>query len=149
MQASVPKELVPIAAGSLMSVVSATCAIFLALGQTIFQDRLTSHLSGKVPSELIDRILDSGATNIRSFVNLSDLPTVLEGYSKSITQVFVSLFLHTRVFSTNEWKYLPAAAPVIGFLIALGLKWTSLKQQDTAPILEENVDTESDPEIKA
>lgn len=93
MQASVPMELVPIAAGSLMSVVSATCAIFLALGQTIFQDRLNTHLSGQISSQLIDRILASGATNIRSFIDPDVLPTVLDGYSKSITEVFVSWFI--------------------------------------------------------
>lgn len=92
MQASVPKELVPIGASSLMSIVSATCAIYLAAGQTIFQDRLKANLSGKVSSELIDRLLISGATNIRSFISRTDLPVVLEGYSRSITQVFVRLF---------------------------------------------------------
>jgi hypothetical protein len=89
MQASVSKELVPIASGSLMSIVSATCAIFLAAGQAIFQDRLKMHLSNKLPSELIARILDSGATNIRSFISPADLPIVIESYSKSITQIFV------------------------------------------------------------
>ncbi|KAF2820881.1 MFS general substrate transporter [Ophiobolus disseminans] len=132
MQASVPKELVPIAAGSLMSIVSATCAIFLALGQTIFQGRLTTHLSGKVSSELIDRILGSGATSLRSFIEPAHLPTVLESYSKSITEVF----------------YLPAAAPVLGFLVALGLKWTSLKQQ-AAPTAGEEAENELDLGSKA
>ncbi|KAF2115524.1 major facilitator superfamily domain-containing protein [Lophiotrema nucula] len=127
MQASVPKELVPIGASSLMSIVSATCAVYLAAGQTIFQDRLKANLSGKVSSELIERLLDLGATNIRSFISLADLPVVLEGYSKSITQVF----------------YLPAAAPVIGFFIALGLKWTSLKKKEATQGAAGEADSES------
>ncbi|KAI9708935.1 MAG: hypothetical protein M1820_003629 [Bogoriella megaspora] len=132
MQASVPKELVPIGASSLMSIASATCAIYLAAAQTIFQDRLKANLSGKIASELIDRVLISGATNIRSFLSQTDLSIVLEGYSQSVTQVF----------------YLPAAAPVIGLLIALGLKWTSLKKNEAAHRATEDAGGQADREFK-
>ncbi|KAF2001347.1 MFS general substrate transporter [Amniculicola lignicola CBS 123094] len=133
MQASIPKELVPIGAGSLMSIISATCAIYLAAGQAIFQARLTAHLSGKLSSEVIERILYSGATDLRSFISPTDLPIVLDGYSESISHVFVCL---------------PAAAPVIGFVIALGLKWTSLKKKEPTPIAGRGIHDETNLEFK-
>lgn len=91
MQASIPKELIPIGASGLMSTLSATCAIFLAIGQTVFQDRLAANLSHKVSPDLVEKLLASGATNIRSFVPADELPTVIDGYGKSVAQVFVRI----------------------------------------------------------
>jgi hypothetical protein len=90
MQASLPKELVPIGASSLMMFLSAACAIFLAIGQSIFQDRLRGNLfHAKVSPDVIDRLVSVGATNFRPLVSSMDLPNVIDAYSKSIAEVFV------------------------------------------------------------
>ncbi|KAI2601789.1 major facilitator superfamily domain-containing protein [Hypoxylon sp. NC1633] len=112
MQASLPKDLVPLGASTLLSIISTSCAIFLAIGQAVFQGNLLANLSSVVPSDLADKIVSAGATNLPSVVNASDLPSVINAYSKAVTQVF----------------YIPAAAPVISFFLVCGCRWISTKK---------------------
>lgn len=63
----------------------------MAIGQTVFQDRLKANLSKVVSNTVVEEIISAGATNIDSLVSSDELPAVIQGYSKSITQVFVSL----------------------------------------------------------
>lgn len=90
-QASLPPELVPLGATTFLFIISASCAIFLAIGEAIFQDRLTKNLTHVVPSALVEQIVSVGATSIRSVVPTNDLPAVIAAYSKAVTQVFVRL----------------------------------------------------------
>lgn len=90
MQASLPPELVPIGATTLLFAISTSCAVFLSVGQAIFSDRLTTSLSQHFPPEVVTKVASVGATSIRSVVSLGDLPAVLRAYSDAITQVFVS-----------------------------------------------------------
>ena len=94
MQASLPTELVPIGVTTLLFGTSVSCAAFLAIGQAVFESQLSKYLSGVVPTATAEAIISVGATDIRSVVSLEQLPFVLLAYSKAITQVFVSLFLH-------------------------------------------------------
>ncbi|KAI2627379.1 MFS general substrate transporter [Hypomontagnella submonticulosa] len=112
MQATLPKHLVPLGASTLLSIISTSCAIFLAVGQAVFQRNLVSNLSSVVSSDTIDKIVSAGATNLQSVVNASDLHSVIDAYSKSVTQVF----------------YIPAAAPVISFFLVCGCQWISTKR---------------------
>lgn len=114
MQASLPPELVPIGATTLLFGISASCAVFLAIGQAVFQGRLTKELAQVVSADIVTEVLSVGATNIRSVVSAQDLPAVLRAYSKAVTQVW----------------YLPAAGPAISFLLVCGTKWVSFKKPD-------------------
>lgn len=89
-QASLPPDLVPLGATTLLFVISASCAIFLAVGQAVFQERLAVGLIQVVSPEVVKEILSVGATGIRSIIDAEDLPAVIEAYSKATTQVFVS-----------------------------------------------------------
>ncbi|KAI1809977.1 major facilitator superfamily domain-containing protein [Poronia punctata] len=111
LQSSMPKELVPIGSSTLLTVISISCSVFLAVGQLIFQNRLFSNLSPLVSKDTIDEIIRVGARNIATVVGENDYPAVIEGYGKSITQVF----------------YLTAAAPVISFFLVCGCTWISTK----------------------
>ena len=102
MQASLPQDLVPIGATTLLSGISTSCAIFLSMGQTLFNARLSNNLSHVVPADVVTRVVSVGATSVRSVVGANDLPAVLQAYSKAITQVFVCILnprLDTKVFS--------------------------------------------------
>jgi hypothetical protein len=93
MQASLPMDLVPLGATNLLMIISTSCAIFLAIGQAVFEERLATNLSQVVNLEVVQQVLSVGATQVRNVVSAVDLSSVLEAYSSSATQVFVSLFL--------------------------------------------------------
>lgn len=90
MQASLPKELVPLGATNLLAIISTSCAIFTAIGQAVFQKRLMVNLSSIVSPGVVNDIISAGATNLELVVDPAALPVVIEQYGKSITQVFVS-----------------------------------------------------------
>jgi ABC-type methionine transport system permease subunit len=91
MQASLPTDLVPLGATNLLTIISTSCAIFLAIGQAVFDRRLIVNLSQVVDSDTTQKIISVGATRVRDVVSAVELPAVLEAYSSSATQVFVSL----------------------------------------------------------
>jgi MFS family permease len=90
MQSSLPQDLVPVGSSTLLSVISTSCSIFMAIGQAVFQRQLQVNLGGVIPSHMVDNIIDSGVTTVASQVDVSVLPAVIEKYSLSVTQVFVS-----------------------------------------------------------
>lgn len=90
MQASLPKDLVPLGATTLLTIISTSCAIFLAIGEAVFQRNLAAYLSEVTTPDIVQDIISGGATNIGSVVNGADLPAIINAYSKAVTQVFVS-----------------------------------------------------------
>ncbi|KAJ5921345.1 MFS general substrate transporter [Penicillium verhagenii] len=113
-QASLPAELVPLGATSLLFMISASCAIFLAIGDAIFEAQLRKHLNGVVSATLVEEVISTGATHVRSVIPDESLSVVIAAYSKAVTQVF----------------YLTAAAPVISFMFIVWTKWTSVKKPE-------------------
>ncbi|RYC62856.1 hypothetical protein CHU98_g3353 [Xylaria longipes] len=116
MQASLPQDLVPIGASTLLTVISTSCAVFNAVAQAVFQERIQINLEGVVPPDTVKAIINAGALNYGSLVTSDKLPLVVRAYSKAITQLF----------------YIPASAPVLSFLIIAGCKWTSTKARKHA-----------------
>ncbi|KAI8966713.1 major facilitator superfamily domain-containing protein [Daldinia sp. FL1419] len=119
MQASLPKSIVPLGASTLLLIISTSCAIFLAVGQAVFDTALRSTLAPILPPDAVEVVLSVGATDVRSVVDASDLPAVISAYSKAITQVF----------------YIPAGAPVLSFLLVACCSWTNTKKK---PVKDEN-----------
>ncbi|KAK4234572.1 putative HC-toxin efflux carrier [Achaetomium macrosporum] len=113
MQSSLPQDLVPIGATTVLTVISLSCSIYMAIGQAVFQRQLQVNLEGVVGSDMVSSIINSGVTSVGSLVDASALPTFIEKYSLSVTQVF----------------YIPAVSPVISFLLVLGCKWISTKSK--------------------
>ena len=91
MQASLPQDLVPIGATTLLFGISTSCAVFLSIGQAVFADRLSINLSQVVPADVVNKVASVGATSVRSVVSARDLPAVLQAYSNAVTQVFVCI----------------------------------------------------------
>lgn len=56
MQASLPQDLVPLGSSTLLTVISASCSIFTAIGQAVFQRRLQVDLAG-VGAESVTALL--------------------------------------------------------------------------------------------
>ena len=99
MQASLPTELVPIGVTTLLFGTSASCAASLAIGQAVFESQLTKYLTKVIPTATVEAVISAGATNFRSVVSLEQLPLVLHAYSKSVTEVFVSILTPCIVLS--------------------------------------------------
>ena len=100
MQASLPKELVPLGASFLLMVISTSCAIFLAIGQALFQDRLAVNLSKVASPQIVADILAVGPTRFRDVLQSANPQSTVQAYSDSITQVFVSLRQNSTVSQT-------------------------------------------------
>ncbi|KAJ8133036.1 hypothetical protein O1611_g589 [Lasiodiplodia mahajangana] len=116
MQASLPQDLVPIGTSTLLAGISTSCAVFNAVAQAVFQQRIQVNLDGIVSPDTVTAIINAGALNYPSLVDPETLPLVIRAYSKAITQLF----------------YIPASAPVIAFLLVLCCKWTSMKDRKRA-----------------
>lgn len=82
-------------------------ALFVALGQAVFQSVLTTKLNG-VSGLDVSSIINTGATQLRTMVDADLLPSVLDGYNTAITRVFfisMALGLLSLVGSLCvEWK---------------------------------------------
>lgn len=89
MQASLPQELVPLGATVILFGVSMSGAVFLAIGQAVFTNRLSTNLARVVPDSVVQKVLSVGADAIKSVVDAENLAVVLQAYSKTCTQVFV------------------------------------------------------------
>jgi divalent metal cation (Fe/Co/Zn/Cd) transporter len=86
-------------------------AIFLAAGQTIFQNQLISNLAAKAPEVNAASVVDIGATALRKSVTSEQLPAVLEAYNDALVQTF----------------YLAVAAGALSIVGPLWMDWISLK----------------------
>ncbi|KAI1270277.1 major facilitator superfamily domain-containing protein [Xylariaceae sp. FL1019] len=118
MQSSLPQDLVPIGASTLLAIISTSCAVFNAVGQTVFQTQLQADLSRVVSPATVKQIIDAGVLNFDALVDTNDLPMVINAYSKAITSVF----------------YIPASAPVISFGLVCGCRWYSSKSKKTTKV---------------
>lgn len=85
-------------------------SIFLSVSQNIFSNKLVDRLSGVAGLDA-EAIINTGATDLRSVVPASELSTVVEAYSYSLTRVFV----------------LAAALSACMILGALAVEWKSIK----------------------
>jgi hypothetical protein len=149
MQSSLPQDLVPLGSSTLLAIISTSCSIFMAIGQAVFQRQLQVNLSGVIPSNLVEDIIDSGVTSVRSHVDAAELVAVIEKYSLSVTQVFVSLPPCCGPSGTllNSEQYIPAVTPVLSFVLLLGCKWISTKSKQApagATALDEKIESDAE-----
>ncbi|KAF7863966.1 hypothetical protein EAF04_006931 [Stromatinia cepivora] len=114
LQASLPAELVPIGATTLLFGISTSCAVFLAIGQAVFQECLQTNLSEVVSPDVVNAVISVGANSFWTVVSKADLQAVIRAYSDSATQVL----------------YIPAAAPVISFVLIACTRWIRIKKPD-------------------
>ncbi|KAF8246625.1 putative MFS multidrug transporter [Wilcoxina mikolae CBS 423.85] len=96
-------------------------AVFIALGQTAFINRLVSSLQAYAPEVDAQMIIDAGATaTIRSLVPKSSVDGVLTAYNSALTATF----------------YVAVGASCIAFIAGLGMEWKSVKAK--APAVDES-----------
>jgi len=90
-------------------------SIFLSVSQNIFTSKLVNRLSGVAGLDA-EVIVNTGATDLRRVVPASQLSTVVDAYSYSLTRVFV----------------MAAALSVCMILGALAVEWRSIKARSSS-----------------
>lgn len=63
-------------------------AIFVSVGQNVFQNQLVHNLAIYAPDQNVAELVSAGATMLRSVVTGSDLHKVLVAYNAAITETF-------------------------------------------------------------
>jgi hypothetical protein len=90
-------------------------AIFLSVGELIFDHSLTSGLKTYAPTTDIPAVLDAGATAFRQVVSPEQVSGVIEAYAHAIDNVF----------------YLGTATAAATFFFAWGLGWHKVTKKAT------------------
>ncbi|RMY08144.1 hypothetical protein D0868_04972 [Hortaea werneckii] len=89
-------------------------AIFVSVGQNVLNSKLVSGIVRLVPDLSPERILNTGATELRRIVPANDLQGVLVAYNSALRQVFV----------------VATAMACLAALGAFGLEWHSVKAKE-------------------
>ncbi|KAI7155554.1 MFS general substrate transporter [Hortaea werneckii] len=89
-------------------------AIFVSVGQNVLNSELVSGIVRLVPDLSPERILNTGATELRRIVPANDLQGVLVAYNSALRQVFV----------------VATAMACLAALGAFGLEWRSVKAKE-------------------
>ena len=69
---------------------TASCSIFLAVGQAIFQAFLTKNLLRVVSRAETDMLIAAGAADVNAATRPADRDAVIDAYNSALTDVFVS-----------------------------------------------------------
>jgi len=114
-QVVLSKKDVPIGTSLIAFVQQLGGAIFMAIGQTVFNNNLISGAS-KIPGLDASAIVNAGATHLRTIVKPEDMERLLDIYNTAIVHVFyvaLSLTCLTIFGSlTMEWKSIKQKKPV-------------------------------------
>ncbi|KAI2829261.1 hypothetical protein CBS63078_4265 [Aspergillus niger] len=88
-QASLPPDLVPLGATTLLFAISASCAILLDIGEAVLQTQLKKELAHVACSALANVVISAGASGWRFIVFSAEIPVVISAYNSAVTGVFV------------------------------------------------------------
>ncbi len=88
-QTVLPQEDMAIATAAVVASQSAGGALFLAVGNSVFQKQLRNAAGGALDGIDVKGLIDSGAASFRQLVPADRLPAILEVYNKAITTVFI------------------------------------------------------------
>ncbi|KAE8379042.1 major facilitator superfamily domain-containing protein [Aspergillus bertholletiae] len=86
-------------------------AIFMSVGQNVFQNQLMRNLATQAPSVDAAKVLQAGATMLRKTVSSDMLPVALKAYNSAITEAF----------------YVAVAMAVLALPGGLVMQWISVK----------------------
>lgn len=86
-------------------------ALFIAVGQNIFTNRLSTNLANNVPILNPSIVLNTGATSLRNAVGSDSLEGVLFAYNDALTHTY----------------YVSVAMASLSIVGALGMEWKSVK----------------------
>ncbi|KAJ5090236.1 Major facilitator superfamily domain general substrate transporter [Penicillium argentinense] len=87
-------------------------SVWLAAGESIFENKLVAQLSAAMFSQKeIEEILSAGSAEVRSVVQEAQLSDVLDAFNYALTKTF----------------YVAASVAALSFFLSLGMRWKSVK----------------------
>jgi hypothetical protein len=111
-QAVLAKEDIPTGTAMIVFFQSFGGALFLSIGQCIFNNKLIHGLEAVLPLEFNPAtVLQSGATSLREIVPLELLPSVLGAYNDALDNTYI----------------LSIVMGVIACLASCGMEWVSVR----------------------
>ncbi|KAE8147304.1 major facilitator superfamily domain-containing protein [Aspergillus avenaceus] len=110
-QAVLPIADVPSATALILFTQTLGGALFVSVGQNVFQNQLHKNIASQAPGVNANMVINAGATALRQAVSKDMLPAVLKAYNDSITQTF----------------YASVAIGAIALFAALPVWWVSVK----------------------
>lgn len=87
-------------------------AIFISVGQNIFQNQFAHAMRGEDPTVDVASVLSAGTTTLRDKLPTDLLPAVLRSYNTAITEAF----------------YVGVALAALSFFGTIALEWKSVKK---------------------
>ncbi|KAL8745298.1 MAG: hypothetical protein Q9190_002556 [Brigantiaea leucoxantha] len=102
---------IPTGTATIMFIQTLGGALFIAIGQNIFTNRLITNLVTDVPSLNPGIVLNVGATSLRNAVDDSLLPAVLKAYNSALVQTY----------------YVSVAIAALSIFGSIGVEWKSVK----------------------
>lgn len=112
-QAVLPAADVPIGTAIIMFTQTLGGALFVSVGQNVFENRLLKGLQKSVPDLNPALVVSGGATSLVTSVPAADLAKVLVAYNDTLTQVF----------------YVAVAMAALSLIGSLAMEWKSVKGQ--------------------
>ncbi|KAJ5197556.1 hypothetical protein N7449_008035 [Penicillium cf. viridicatum] len=97
-------------------------AIFISVGQNIFQNQFAHAMRLEDPSVNVGAVLSAGTTTLRKHLPAEQLPAVLRSYNSAITEAF----------------YVGVALAALSFFGTVALDWKSVKRPRNAPPNDDN-----------
>ncbi|KAM5345318.1 hypothetical protein ACJ41O_011180 [Fusarium nematophilum] len=88
-------------------------AVFIAVGNVIFNNKLHDELVARLPNVDADLVINAGATAVREVVSVEDLPQALIAYSEGVSATFL----------------LAVGASCAMFITAWGIGWTDIRKK--------------------
>lgn len=113
--AVIPEDM-PMATSILIFTQTLASAIFLPVGQSVFQNQLLANFQSMLPEVDAHSVLQSGATGFRGKLSPTQLPIALTAYNQAISQTF----------------YVAVATASLSILGPLLMRWLSLKPRESS-----------------
>ncbi|KAI9163416.1 major facilitator superfamily domain-containing protein [Paramyrothecium foliicola] len=95
---------IPIGTACVMFIQTLGGAVFVSVGQSVFNNKLISSLSESVPALDPYEILNTGATDVHRSVTADFLPVVVESYSSALTQTFLVAASMAAIKQDYSWE---------------------------------------------
>ncbi|KAH8897115.1 MFS transporter [Thozetella sp. PMI_491] len=92
-QVAVPDEDIAMATSIVGFMQTLSSAIFLTVGQNVFQNKLVKNLASNVPQANVTAIIDNGLATLSDNVPPHQLPAVLDAYNDALMRIFFVAFI--------------------------------------------------------
>lgn len=113
-QANTAAEITSIATAVLVFSQTFGGAVFIAIANVVFNDKLKNELESRLPGVDAQTIIDAGATAVRKVVSVEDLPEAVAAYAKGVDVVFSVAMGATCAMFVTAW----------------GMGWTDLRKKE-------------------